>query len=99
MKRFTSSCNGFVLLVVLATSPLAAQAANPAAQPARMGLVTGTTLSAIPGQPGLVRVVPPQGSQGSGSSGRQSTQGSRQSQGYTGGLPVFHDYYCEQYGC
>ena len=44
MKRFTSSCNGFVLLVVLATSPLAAQAANPAAQPARMGLVTGTTL-------------------------------------------------------
>jgi hypothetical protein len=28
-----------------------------------------------------------------------AAKGSPPAKGYTGGLPVFHDYYCEQYGC
>ena len=105
MKRFAPR-KGMVLVLVLAMAPVAALAAIMTGS----GPVTGIALSGIAGQQGFFRIGPALSmhahAQGTGfPRGPHSTQGSSPAKGsppakgYTGGLPVFHDYYCEQYGC
>ena len=105
-------CKGMVLVFVLAMGPATAQAANVAGSGPITGTAL-SSLASQPGffriGPAMPMHVP---AQGTGSpQGLQSTQGSdpakgssaakgpSPAKGYTGGLPVFHDDYCEQYGC
>ena len=99
MSRFTPRkgmypCKGLALILVLAMAPVAALAAIMTGS----GPVTGIALSSLVGQQGFFRIGPalpmPAPAQGS-----HPAKGSSAAKGYTGGLPVFHDYYCEQYGC
>ena len=105
MSRFTPR-KGMALILVRAMAPVAALAAIMTGS----GLITGTALSGLAGQPGFIRIGPAlpmhAHAQGTGfPQGPYSTQGphpakgASPAKGYTGGLPVFHDDYCEQYGC
>ena len=105
-------CRGMVLVFVLAMGPATAQAAIMTGSGPITGTAL-SSLASQPGffriGPALPKPAP---AQGTGSTrGPQSTQGSHPAKessaakgsppakGYTGGLPVFHDDYCEQYGC
>ena len=93
-------CKGMVLVFALAMGPATAQAAIMTGS----GLITGTALSGLAGQPGFIRIGPSlpmhAPAQGTGSTqGSHPAKRSPPAKGYTGGLPVFHDDYCEQYGC
>lgn len=105
-------CKGMVLVFVLAMGPAAARAAIMTGSGPITG-ITLSSLASQQGflriGPALPIHAP---AQGTGSTrGPQSTQGSHPAKGssaakgsppakgYTGGLPVFHDDYCEQYGC
>ena len=111
MKRFAPR-KGMVLILVLAMGPVAARAAIVTGSGAITGIAL-SSLAGQQGffriGPALPMHAP---AQGTGSTrGPQSTQGSHPAKGssaakgsspakgYTGGLPVFHDDYCEQYGC
>ena len=111
MSRFTPRkgmypCKGLALILVLAMAPVAARAAIMTGS----GPITGIALSGLAGQQGFFRIGPalPMHAHAQGTGfprGPQSTQGSHpasgssSAKGYAGGLPVFHDDYCEQYGC
>ena len=105
MSRFPPR-KGMALILVLAMAPVAALAAIMTGS----GPVTGIALSGIAGQQGFFRIGPAlpmhAHAQGTGfPQGPYSTQGphpakgASPAKGYTGGLPVFQDDYCEQYGC
>ncbi len=106
-------CKGMVLVFVLAMGPATAQAAimtgsGPITGIALSGLAGQQGFFRI--GPAMPMHVPAQG-RGSTQRLQQSTQrshpakgssaakGPSTAKGYTGGLPVFHDDYCEQYGC
>ncbi|AEM46714.1 hypothetical protein Acife_0507 [Acidithiobacillus ferrivorans SS3] len=104
---------GMVLVFALAMGPATAQAAimtgsGPITGIALSGIAGQLGFFRI--GPSLPMHAPAQGT-GSTQRPQQSTQrshptkgssaakGSPPAKGYTGGLPVFHDDYCEQYGC
>ena len=100
-------CRGLALMLVLAMGPATAWAAIMTGA----GPVTGIALSGLAGRQGFFRIGPAlpvhAPAQGTGSTqgprrskqGSHTATGSSSAKGYTGGLPIFHDDYCEQYGC
>ncbi|MFA6182918.1 hypothetical protein [Acidithiobacillus sp.] len=112
MKRFAPR-KGMVLIFALAMGPATAQAAIMTGSGPITGIAL-SGIAGRPGffriGPALPKHAPAQGT-GSTQRLQQSTQGSHPAKGssaakgsflakgYTGGLPVFHDDYCEQYGC
>ena len=112
MKRFAPR-KGMVLILVLAMGPVAAQAAIVTGSAPITGIALSSLagqLGFFRIGPALPKHAPAQGT-GSTQRLQQSTQrshpakgssaakGPSPAKGYTGGLPVFHDDYCEQYGC
>ena len=104
---------GIALVFALAMGPASAQAAIVAGSGTITGIAL-SGIAGRPGffriGPALPKHAPAQGT-GSTQRLQQSTQrshptkgssaakGPSPAKGYTGGLPVFHDDYCEQYGC
>ena len=111
-RKGMHSCKGMVLILVLAMGPVAAQAAIVTGSAPITGIAL-SSLAGQPGffriGPALPMHAPAQGmgstreshsTQGSHpAKGSSAAKGPSPAKGYTAGLPVFHDDYCEQYGC